>query len=154
MATLSYTTLWHFKAPLVLVWNEIADPLDWPSWWPSMQRVDQTSPGDPLGVGAVHRYTVKGVLPYTLTFDMRTTAIEAGRRIEGTAVGEIEGSGVWTFSEDEDQTMTHVRYDWTIVTKKTWMNVLAPVARPVYRWNHDAVMRAGEQGLRARLATR
>jgi hypothetical protein len=154
MASFAYTTIWHFKSPLALVWNELADPLDWPSWWRSMERVDQTTPGDALGVGAVHRYTVKGALPYRLAFDMRTTVVETHSRIEGTAMGELEGQGVWTFSEEEDESMTHVRYDWSVVANKPWMKLLAPVARPLYRWNHDAVMRAGEQGLRARLATR
>jgi hypothetical protein len=27
------------------------------------------------------------------------------------------------------------------------MNWLAPLARPLFRWNHDAVMRAGGRGL-------
>ncbi len=29
-----------------------------------------------------------------------------------------------------------------------WMNWLAPLARPFFAWNHDAVMRQGEQGLK------
>jgi hypothetical protein len=28
-----------------------------------------------------------------------------------------------------------------------WMRFIAPIAAPVFRWNHDGVMRAGAQGL-------
>ena len=31
------------------------------------------------------------------------------------------------------------------------MNVLAPLARPIFEWNHDYVMRAGRRGLRTRM---
>ena len=32
-----------------------------------------------------------------------------------------------------------------------WMNLLAPIAKPFFRWNHDVIMRWGEGGLRMRL---
>ena len=44
-----------------------------------------------------------------------------------------------------------VRYDWNVVTTKPWMNLLAPVARPLFKWNHDAVMNWGAEGLARRL---
>jgi hypothetical protein len=31
------------------------------------------------------------------------------------------------------------------------MNLLAPLAKPLFRWNHDALMRAGGIGLARRL---
>jgi hypothetical protein len=31
------------------------------------------------------------------------------------------------------------------------MNALAPIARPVFEWNHDYVMHRGGEGLKARL---
>jgi hypothetical protein len=27
------------------------------------------------------------------------------------------------------------------------MNLLAPIARPLFAWNHDVIMRQGEEGL-------
>ena len=32
-------------------------------------------------------------------------------------------------------------------TARAWMNRLAPVARPAFAYNHDAVMRQGAAGL-------
>jgi hypothetical protein len=34
------------------------------------------------------------------------------------------------------------------------MNVLAPVARPLFAWNHDHVMRSGGEGLARLLGAR
>ena len=42
---------------------------------------------------------------------------------------------------------TRVRYDWTIVTTKRWMNALAPLLEPAFRWNHHQVMAEGGRGL-------
>ena len=38
-------------------------------------------------------------------------------------------------------------YEWNVRTARAWMNRLAPVARPVFAWNHDVVMRQGADGL-------
>ena len=152
MASYNFVDHWRFDAPLDIVWNEIADPLDWPAWWPSMERVEEIEPGDAQGVGALRRYTVKGALPYRVSFDMRTTVIDVGVRIEGEATGDVRGRGCWTFSADEKT--THVRYDWSVETTKRWMILLAPVKGPLIAWNHHAVMHRGQQGLAARLRSR
>ena len=47
--------------------------------------------------------------------------------------------------------MTAVTYEWNVRTTKAWMNLLAPVARPVFAYNHDVVMRWGGEGLARRL---
>ena len=47
--------------------------------------------------------------------------------------------------------MVAVLYEWNVATTKAWMNVMGPIGRPVFRWNHDYVMRAGGRGLARRL---
>jgi hypothetical protein len=69
--------------------------------------------------------------------------------IEGEAVGELTGTGRWRLAEREG--ITEVRYDWNVSTTKAWMNLLAPVARPLFKWNHDVVMNWGAEGLARRL---
>jgi hypothetical protein len=39
-------------------------------------------------------------------------------------------------------------------TTKRWMNLAAPLARPVFRWNHDWVMRNGAEGIAELLGCR
>jgi hypothetical protein len=43
--------------------------------------------------------------------------------------------------------VTTVLYDWDVHTTRPWMNLLAPLARPVFAWNHDWVMKRGGKGL-------
>jgi hypothetical protein len=102
----------------------------------------------------VHRYTVRGALPYRVSFDMRTTVMDTHERLEGIASGDVEGTGRWAFVSDGDGTATQVRYEWTVELRRGWMALLAPLLRPLYEWNHHVVMRRGESGLRERLARR
>lgn len=41
-----------------------------------------------------------------------------------------------------------LRFDEEVVSTKPVMNLLAPIARPLFRVNHTRIMRHGEQGLR------
>ena len=43
--------------------------------------------------------------------------------------------------------VTEVLYEWNVSTTKPWMNLLAPVARPAFEWNHDWVMSHGGTGI-------
>ena len=40
---------------------------------------------------------------------------------------------------------------WNVETTKRWMNLLAPIARPLFEWNHNVVMNWGAEGLEKRL---
>ena len=80
---------------------------------------------------------------------MRTVRVEPMSLIEGVATGELEGNGLWRFSADRTGTVVH--YDWEVRTTNLWMNLLSPLARPLFKWNHDVVMGWGAEGLRKRL---
>ena len=45
-------------------------------------------------------------------------------------------------------------YEWNVATTKPWMNLLAPVARPIFEWNHDWVMGHGGEGIAKLLGCR
>ena len=78
--------------------------------------------------------------------------VERPGLMEGTASGELAGSGRWRLIEDRG--VTAVIYEWDVRTTKRWMNLLAPLARPVFKWNHDVVMGWGGEGLARRLGVR
>ena len=69
--------------------------------------------------------------------------------MDGRAFGELEGVGIWIFNHENG--VTHVQYDWQVKTTKAWMNLFAPIARPIFAWNHDKVMESGYVGLKKRL---
>lgn len=139
------TTQWRLRAPIRQVWDAIYAVESWPQWWKHVHAVTDIVPGDALGVGAVRRYTWSSRLPYRLTFDMRSTVVQPPHVLVGEAVGELTGIGRWTLSTDS--TSTCVRYDWQVQTGRAWMNALAPIMAPVFRWNHGEVMAAGGRGL-------
>ncbi|WP_137891906.1 SRPBCC family protein [Ramlibacter sp. 2FC] len=150
-ASTSYrlTTLWQFEAPLAPVWEAIVLAEAWPTWWPGIESVVTLAPGDAHGLGARRLWRCKSALPYRLSFTTCVTRIEPLRRIEGQVEGELEGRGccrLWT-----EGGLTQVRHDWQVRTTPLWMNLLAPLTRPLFRWNHDALMRAGGRGLARRL---
>ena len=142
----SFVTVWTIPAPLKPVWETIFAVDRWPTWWRGLEPVILLKPRTcPDGTGAVHRLTFQGPLPYRLTFDSQVTKVNLFERIESQATGELEGTGVWTFSFKG--TSTVVRYDWNVRTAKFWMNLAAPLLWPTFRWNHDAVMDQGEKGI-------
>lgn len=153
MSEYEFTTVWRFAAPLRSVWREIKTTEDWPAWWRGVLGVEKLREGDGRGVGAIYRTTWKSALPYRLVFDSEIVRIEDYELIEARAFGELEGRGLWQFETDkEDQ--TRVQYDWRVRTNKRWMNLIAPLARPFFRWNHDVIMNRGGRGLAARLDCR
>lgn len=151
MSDYEFVSVWTVHAELPRVWDAIEAADAWPEWWKGVLRSVEIKPGDANGVGGVRRTTWKSALPYKLEFDSEIVRIEKHRLIEANAFGELEGKGIWQFRELDDNTI-RVQYDWTVKTTKAWMNVLAPVAKPFFRWNHDTIMRWGEEGLRKRLA--
>lgn len=147
-----FVTIWHIEAPLEVVCEAIYDSLSWPQWWRSVEKVEELSSGDSGGVGSMRRYFWRGRLPYRLTFDICVSHLEPLARIEGVASGDVEGRGLWTFSVDGNVTV--VRFEWQVRTTPVWMNWLAPLARPFFKWNHDTSMRQGGAALAHRLNAR
>ena len=96
------------------------------------------------GVGRLWRLTWRSRLPYDLTFESRVTRREPPHLLEAQADGELIGVGRWRLFEGHG---TAVLYEWNVRTSRAWMNRLAPVARPLFAWNHDVVMRQGAEGL-------
>jgi hypothetical protein len=106
----------------------------WPSWWRGVARISVL--GD-------ERYRVawRSRIPYELEFDFAVERTDAPREMRGSATGALTGSGHWRLFEQHG--VSAVLYEWNVHTTKRWMNALGPVARPVFEYNHDVVMRWG-----------
>jgi hypothetical protein len=151
MASYEFITIWKVQASQQAVWDLIFHSEQWPTWWQGVEQVEKLNEGDANHMGAVMRYTWKSKLPYRLVFDMETTHVEPITTIEGRAIGELQGHGLWTLTHENG--ITTARYDWNVETTKAWMNLLAPIARPFFSWNHDVVMGWGGAGLARKLGT-
>ncbi|MGH2924698.1 MAG: SRPBCC family protein [Solirubrobacterales bacterium] len=155
MPDYEFLTTWCLEAPRERVWDAIWDAERWPEWWRGVVAARTVAAGDRSGVGQVGRYTWRSRLPYDLEFEMVTTTVDKPRLLEGEARGELAGIGRWRlFEEDGEMPVTAVVYEWSVSTTKPWMNLLAPLARPVFEWNHDWVMGNGGAGLAALLGCR
>lgn len=80
-----------------------------------------------------------------------TTVVEADRPIRTHALvrGDLIGTGTYILEGDEHR--TQVRFVWNVSTTKTWMNLLAPIARTLFVWAHRHVMRNGAEAMAKRL---
>jgi hypothetical protein len=144
-----FVTTWLLEASRVAAWEVLQDPLRWPEWWRGVERVSELDPGDAQRLGSRYRIAWRSRIPYELEFDFTVGEIDEPCCMAGHASGELEGTGTWRLFEQEG--VTAVVYDWRVRSTKRWMNLLAPVARPVFEYNHDVVMRWGGEGLARRL---
>jgi carbon monoxide dehydrogenase subunit G len=149
MANYRFVTTCEINVPVELVWPEVSEPERWVTWWPGLVGVTELETGDEDGLRALLELTFKSRLPYTLSLRSRITDIERLRRMDIEAEGELEGIALFKL-EDLGGT-TRMRLTWTVRTTKPWMNLLAPVARPLFAWNHDVLMKAGMRGLARKL---
>lgn len=147
-----FLTVWKLEAPRAAVCQAIEDSLAWPQWWQGVEQVAELDAGDANGIGSVRRYTWKGRLPYRLTFDIQVTQMQLQTMVEGIASGDVEGRGRWDFASEGE--ITIARYEWQVRPVAWWMRLLNPVASPLFRWNHDLLMRQGGEGLARRLNAR
>ena len=152
MAAYRFLTTWCLDAPIEDVWEAIYDSERWPRWWDGVERAVKLREGDENGLGCVWAFAWRSRLPYTLEFESTTTRVERPHLLEGAARGELQGQGRWRFYSGTSGTAAV--YEWNVSTAARWMNVLAPVARPVFAWNHDAIMRQGAEGLARLLGCR
>ncbi len=152
MAGYRFLTTWLLDAPIDDVWAAIKEAERWPEWWRGVERADKVREGDENDVGAVFDYTWRSRLPYPVRFSGETTRVERPHLIEARAWGELAGTGTWRLYDAAAGTAA--TYDWQVRTTAPWMNALAPVARPVFEWNHEAIMRWGGEGIARRLGCR
>jgi uncharacterized protein YndB with AHSA1/START domain len=143
-------TDWVFEVPPERVWTILRAVEDWPSWWPSVRKVEPVSAGDGDGVGAIYRLTWQTALPYSLVLATEVTAIDPMRRIEVRAQDDVEGTGTWMLRHEAGTTF--VRYVWRVGVTRAWMRVGLPLLRPAFAWNPGKVMEAGRLGLQQRIA--
>jgi uncharacterized protein YndB with AHSA1/START domain len=144
-------TEWHLAAHIDAVWEALNHPDYWPRWWPYVRAVEKLRGGDAEGVGALYLIEWTSKLPYDITFEVETVEVAHYERIRGLARGQLNGQGLWEFFPEESS--TRVRYTWSVNLVEPWMRRLKPLAAPIFRWNHNAVMRAGAVGLARHLHT-
>ena len=143
MADYHSVSTWRLRAPIEKVWAAIRDLERLPTWYPAVQQVQALAAGDPDRVGSRVRYLIRGRLPLRLVFEATTTEMAAPRELELATEGDLGGTARWDLEQQGE--VTSVRYTWDVRTTKAWMNLGAPLARPLFSWNsRGGMLQAGE----------
>jgi hypothetical protein len=145
MAPYSFVTVWYFPAPREQVWQALT-ATEYSLWWPNVLGTRVLTPPEVTGVGVRLERRVRGRLPYTLRYVTTTTHHDPPNELAYDSVGELAGRGRMVLADEDGG--TRVTWYWDVATTGFWMNLLAPLLRPVFAWNHHQVMAAGERGLR------
>jgi hypothetical protein len=145
----SFTSKWIIEAPLPDVWGTIYESELWPQWWKGVISVNEIQKGDERGIGSVRVYKMRSPMLYTLSFNMLVTERIDYKLLRGEASGELSGEGIWHFHDDNNTTIIECR--WNVHTTVWWMNVFSYFLRPVFEYNHAAVMRSGALSLGKKL---
>ncbi len=127
----------------------LRDIESWPQWWPVVRRV---TPVTPESGPAVWEFRFRTRLPYDIVFAAEVLDDDplAGMRVRVT--GRLAGEGGWRAEPVPGGTL--VCFDWWVRPQLAWMRAVAPLARPVFSWNHRSLMADGAFGLARRLDTR
>jgi carbon monoxide dehydrogenase subunit G len=145
MADYHYVSTWQLQAPIEQVWAALNDLEHLPTWYSGVQQAHELTPGDAQGVGRRAQYVIKGRLPVRLAFEATTTRSVPPRDQELRAEGELAGTGRWKLEQQGE--VTTARDTWDVRTTRPWMNLLAPLARPLFTWNGRGVMLQAGEGL-------
>ena len=148
MADYRFLTSWLLECERERAWDVLEDTVRWPEWWRGVVSVDELERGEDR-IGSRYRISWRSRLPYPLTFEFVVEEVHRPTGMSGSASGELQGRGRWRLFEQDG--VTAVLYEWEVATSKRWMNLLAPLARPVFAYNHDVVMGWGGEGLARRL---
>lgn len=145
---------WHLPAPPEQVWAIIADvDMSWPHWWPGcsfaapLTRTEsKSSSQEDVLKATTAQLNFKAFLGYTLTITIHPTSVDPPTDIHFDAGGHLEGIGRVTVSP-EGAGRSRMDISWRVRPTQRWMNLMSPIAAPLFAAAHKLLMRQGEKGL-------
>jgi len=143
------TSEFRFTSPREAVWNRLLNLPEWPSWWRWSKRMDEVQPpsGDQR-LGGAYRHRVGSPLGYGFSYTGTVARVDPLRLLELASTGDLEGTARFVLT-DAVEGGTELSFVWLAHTPRWWMNIMAPIARPMFTWNHDKLMTDFGRGLAA-----
>lgn len=147
---------WRLDAPVARVWQAVTDTPGWPRWWPGVVDVALLRRGDGTGKGRIEQITFRTGLGYRLKLALEVTEVLPEERLRARAGGTLAGEGIWLMKQAAPDAGGHtdVTFVWRVTLPPGPLRWLAPLLAPLFRWNHQRVMRAGRIGLQQYLRLR
>lgn len=134
---------WRIDAHPDQVYAALQDVASYHIWWPQVvgaRWLDADS-------GEVR---CRSLLPYELVFVVhREVEDPTSRILRARLDGDLAGISQWTITERDGGSVA--LFDEQVRVHKRLLRVAGRLARPALRFNHDAMMRSGEKGLRRQL---
>lgn len=141
-----FITHWRVRGPIQLVYDILKDGEAYSQWW--RPAYVSTRAVGPKAIRAL----VRAKLPYTLDFTTEAVRENPPTELEIRASGELSGRGLWRLRQEGD--WTAIEFYWDVRAEKFLVKLLSPLLKPLFRWNHDWVMRVGEEGLQREIEHR
>ena len=142
-----FTDDWYVAAEPHVTRDLLRRVEDWPDWWPSSLSVEPV-PTRVAGATEASRYRFQTRLPYQMVFQADVVRDDP-MAVETVVVGRVQGFGRWGVVPTAGGSRVH--FDWSVDPQVVWMRALSPLARPVFIWNHQALMAEGAHALADRL---
>jgi uncharacterized protein YndB with AHSA1/START domain len=144
MTTYVFRSEWHLPAAPEVVYGVLSDVESYPRWWPQVRRTRRID--DLSG-----ELTCRSLLPYDVVFRMHREVEDPDSRVlRARMEGDLSGTSQWTITPDGEGSVAV--FDENVQVGKGMLRAAGRLLRPVLRFNHDLMMRAGEKGLRAHLS--
>ena len=142
-----FDNVWSVETAAARLFGALVDLASWPAWWPDVRVVDRVDDD-------TAELTCRSTLPFALVFQVhRAEQDEQAGRLRVELTGDLEGYCVGVVAPERPR-RTRLLISQQVVVNKGLVRLLAPVARPLFRANHAAMMRRGQRGLRRYLAGR
>lgn len=140
-----------FQAPAEAVWDVTVNVTAYPEWWPYISHVVIEGDETTLQEGSDIHYTIKGFLPHSLKFQTHVTHCRPFSRIEMTAHGDLEGTGI--SSLEEHNGITLATFQWNVALIPPLFRSLSQwgILHKVFTWNHDFAMRSAVKNMQKRV---
>jgi hypothetical protein len=139
----TFLETWTVDAPIASVFANLSDFNKYPQWGAPAYLAGW---GDPPNVGSKGTVVLRGALPYKLKLDCTIVELAPPSRIVIDAFGDLVGRQVLTLTALGER-RTRITSDWRANTRWAPLTILAPVLRPLFRWNHHKCTEMAYSGL-------
>lgn len=138
-----FVTYWKIRGRIETVFEILKDGPRYSAWWkPAYVKTEKVGSQKTLSL-------VRAKLPYTLSFTTELVREIPSTELEIRAAGELVGRGLWKLKQAGE--VTEVVFYWDVQVAKPIVRWLSLFLKPVFRWNHDWVMKGGEEALQAEI---
>lgn len=140
-----FSSVWRFDHDARHVYDALADGESYPTWWPQVREARRFD--DDTG-----EVVCQSVLPYRLRmFARRLVTDPVTLHLKAELSGDLVGWAEWRVEPASSGCLArfHQQVDTTGFIRRATL-----IARPIFNWNHEVMMRGGERGLRQLLDAR